>query len=176
MSLVEKLSIGKDWPNKINVLIEIPKGSSNKYEYDLTFDVIKLDRVLHSPFFYPVDYGFIPQTASKDGDALDAMVLTDSPVLPGILVSARPIGLLLMKDEEGTDHKILAVPSENPRYQEYQDLKDVPKHILKEIGHFFSEYKRLEGGKWAKVEGWKSKKEALKLITKAHQQFIKLTR
>ncbi len=171
MNLVETLPIGKNAPKEINILVEIPRGSSNKYEYDPELGVIKLDRVLHSPFFYPVDYGFIPQTSSQDGDALDAMILTDNPVLPGVLIGARPIGLLLMKDEEGLDHKILAVPANNPHYNEYQELKDVPSHIVEEIGHFFSEYKRLEGGKWAKVEGWQGKNRALRLIKKAHEEF-----
>ncbi len=162
----------ESFPHKVKVLIEIPKGSYNKYEYNLEDGVIELDRVLHSPFFYPVDYGFLPQTKGEDGDPLDAMVLTDSPTFPGVLVEAVPIGLFLMEDEEGIDHKILSVPAKNPHFNFIQDLSQVPKHYLDEIAHFFQEYKKLEGGKFSKVKGWEGKDKALELLKEARQRFL----
>jgi inorganic pyrophosphatase len=156
--------IGEQFPKVINTIIEIPKDTHNKYEYDEKLDVIKLDRVLHSPMHYPVDYGFIPQTRSKDGDHLDVMIITNSPVFTGCLVEVRPIGVLIMSDEKGEDEKILAVPDKNPSYDHIQKLSDVDDHFLKELVHFFSEYKRLENNKDVTVKGWLSRTESYKII------------
>jgi inorganic pyrophosphatase len=157
------ITVGEKSPEIVNAIIEIAQKTSNKYEYDEELDIIKLDRVLHSPMYYPVDYGFIPGTRSKDGDHLDIMVMTDSPVFTGCLMEARPIGLFVMEDEKGQDEKILAVPAKNPNFNHIQSLDDVSPHFLKEISHFFQEYKRLEN-KEVSVKGWLGRDEAYKLI------------
>ena len=158
------INVGNESPKIVNAIVEIPKQTSNKYEYDEEMDIIKLDRVLHSPMFYPVDYGFIPDTRSKDGDHLDVMIMTNSPVFTGCLMEVRPIGVLIMTDESGDDEKILAVPLKSPIYDETQKLSDVPEHFLKELVHFFTEYKRLENGKDVTVKGWLGRKEAYDII------------
>lgn len=165
------ITVGDQSPKIVNAIIEIPKNTSNKYEYDEKLDIIKLDRVLHSPMFYPVDYGFIPDTRSKDGDHLDVMVITQSPVFIGCLLEVRPIGVLIMTDENGDDEKILAVPLKNPNYNEMQKLSDVPEHLLKELIHFFTEYKRLEDGKDVTVKGWLGRKEAYEIIIESAKVF-----
>lgn len=170
------INIGDESPKIVNAIIEIPKNTSNKYEYDEKMDIIKLDRVIHSPMFYPVDYGFIPDTRSKDGDHLDVMVVTNSPVFTGCLLEVRPVGVLIMTDEAGDDEKILAVPLKNPNYNEFQKLSDVPEHLLKELVHFFTEYKRLENGKDVNVKGWLGRKEAYEIIresAKLYQEELK---
>lgn len=168
---IEKVKIGKNAPEEFNVLVEIPKGSHNKYEYDEKQNILKLDRILYSPFYYPTDYGLIPETHSKDGDHLDCMIVTQCPVFPGCVVKVRAVGLLEMSDEEGIDNKILAVPVENPYYKDINELEDVPPHLLKEITHFFDQYKRLEKGKETKVEGWKSKEDAIKVIKECQERY-----
>jgi len=157
------ISIGNKFPQIVNSIVEIAKETHNKYEYDEELDIIKLDRVLHSPMHYPVDYGFIPQTRSKDGDHLDVMIITNSPVFTGCLIEVRPIGVLIMNDESGDDEKILAVPLKNPNYDHIKNLKDVEPHFLKELVHFFTEYKRLEN-KNVSVKGWLNRTEAYKII------------
>ena len=162
--MFSKINTGDKSPQTVNAIIEIPQKTSNKYEYDEKLGVIKLDRVLHSPFYYPVDYGFIAATRSSDGDNLDVMVLTDAPTFPGCLMEVRPIGLFIMSDESGDDEKVLAVPAKNPRYNHIENISDVPEHLLKEISHFFSEYKKLEKNKTSNVKGWGSREEAYALI------------
>ncbi|MFZ1075431.1 MAG: inorganic diphosphatase [Minisyncoccia bacterium] len=129
---------------EMNVIIEIPKGSHNKYEIDKKTGVIKLDRVLHSAQDYPFDYGFVPQTHWDDGDALDVVVLTTYPLAPGILVEARPIGIMHMIDSGEPDEKVIAVAVGDPRYAHVQDIKDANPHLLKEIAHFFATYKQIQ--------------------------------
>src|SRR3989344_9089629 len=163
----KSLPIGEKYPEKVNSVIEIPRGGRNKYELDEELGMLKLDRVLQSPMFYPADYGFIPQTLAGDGDPLDILILTDSPVFPGCMVEARPIGLLKTEDEKGQDEKILAVPAKNPHYNNIDSLEKVEPHILKEIEHFFTEAKKLEPGKWAKVHGWEGKEKAHAMIKEA---------
>lgn len=166
------ISVGDHSPQIVNAIVEIPKETHNKYEYDEKLDIIKIDRVLHSPMHYPVDYGFIPQTRSKDGDHLDVMIITNSPIFTGCLIKVRPIGVLIMSDEKGDDEKILSVPLKNPSYDHVKSLKDVEDHFLKELVHFFSEYKRLEN-KSVTVKGWLNRTEAYKIIkesTKVYQQ------
>lgn len=157
------ITVGDKSPKIVNAIIEIAKQTSNKYEYDEDLDIIKLDRVLHSPMFYPVDYGFIPQTRSKDGDHLDIMVITNSPVFTGCLMEVRPVGALIMSDDKGDDEKILSVPLSNPNFDHIKKLSDVSPHLLKEIVHFFTEYKRLENKK-VKVKGWINRTEAYEVI------------
>ena len=157
------ITLGDQSPKIVNAIVEIAKQTTNKYEYDEDLDIIKLDRVLHSPMFYPVDYGFIPETRSKDGDHLDVMIMTNSPVFTGCLLEVRPIGVLIMSDEHGDDEKILAVPLKNPLYEETKKLSDVPEHFLKELVHFFTEYKHLEN-KEVVVKGWLNRKAAYDII------------
>jgi inorganic pyrophosphatase len=128
----------------MTVIIEIPKGSMNKYEIEKNTGLIALDRVNHTAQAYPFDYGFVPQTLWDDGDALDVVLLTTYPLAPGILVHARPVGIMHMIDGGEADEKIIAVPVSDPRFTEILDLKDVNKHTLKEISHFFSTYKQLQ--------------------------------
>lgn len=165
------ISIGDNSPQIINAIVEIPKETHNKYEYDEDLDIIKLDRVLHSPMHYPVDYGFIPQTRSKDGDHLDVMVITNSPIFTGCLIEVRPVGVLIMSDEAGDDEKILSVPLKNPSYDHVNNLKDVEEHFLKELVHFFSEYKRLENNKEVTVKGWLNRSEAYKIIKESFKVY-----
>ncbi len=160
------LDIGQDAPKNINVVIEIPKGSHNKYEYDEKLGVIKLDRVLHSAVFYPCDYGFIPQTRSEDGDHLDVLVVISESVFPGCVVAVRPIGVLDMEDEKGRDYKIIAVSQNDPKLANINDINDLDVHFKKEIVHFFTVYKELEE-KWVKVSDWKDKNEAYTIIQQA---------
>ena len=155
-------------PEELYVVIEVPRGSQNKYELDKESGAFFLDRVLFTSMHYPFDYGFVPKTLCEDGDPLDCLVLTTWPLMPGIVVRVRPIGLLIMEDEKGQDEKLLAVPVEkiDPRFAHIQDIKDLPKSILDEIKHFFEHYKELEPGKWVKVKEWKGKQEALEFVKK----------
>lgn len=152
-------------------VIEIPRGSRNKYEVDHKTGRVHLDRVLYTPFVYPVDYGFFENTLGGDGDPLDAMVLLEFPVLPGVVVKVRPVGVLPMEDDGGIDEKILCVPAGDNRWDHIQDIADVPQQTKDEIEHFFTHYKDLEPGKWVKCGKWDNKAAAEKLIAKAQQDF-----
>jgi inorganic pyrophosphatase len=145
--------------NGIEVVVEIPKGSRNKYEFDHTTGSIRLDRVLYSSVHYPTDYGFVPGTTSADGDPLDVLIIVEEPTFPGCHVWIRPIGVLLMRDEKGLDEKILAVPLADPRFDGIKDLAEIHDHWLAEIRNFFATYKMLEG-KETQVEGWQGAQEA----------------
>jgi inorganic pyrophosphatase len=162
--------IGENAPNTINAIVEIPARSSMKYEYDEKLDTIRLDRVLHSPMFYPVDYGFVPETRADDGDHLDVLVLMSQPAFPGCVLEVRPVGVLDMEDEEGRDWKILAVSTKDPRFKEVEKLDDVDNHLKDEIQHFFEQYKHLEN-KWATVKGWLDIDEAHKRIKESQERF-----
>ncbi len=171
----ESLPLGDKAPEVVNVVIEIQKGSHNKYEFDEKLGVFKLDRVLYSPFHYPLDYGFIPQTRSEDGDHLDAMVIGSDPVPQGCVVEARPIGMLRMIDQGEEDFKILAVQKKNPRFDTITDVADLEKfqpHLLKEISHFFETYKQLEK-KEVELKGWGNAEEAKTEIMKAAETYKK---
>ena len=158
-------------PEIIEVLIEIPKGSRNKYEWDPKEKMIRFDRMLFSAVHYPSDYGFIPDTLAGDGDPLDALVLVWEPTFPGCLIEARPVGLFKMWDEKGPDEKILCVPTKDPMWNVITNLKMVPKHLLLEIQHFFTIYKDLEKKKTS-VEGWEDREQALKVIAEARAAFL----
>ena len=155
---------------KLTVMIEIPKGSRNKYEYDKEKKIIKYDRMLYSSVHYPADYGFIPNTLAEDGDPLDALVLLWEPSFPGCVINVRPIGLFNMRDEKGTDEKVLCVPIGDPMWNHVKDLKEAPPHLLREIENFFDTYKKLEE-KETEVIGWADSKEALKVIEKARRAY-----
>lgn len=137
----------------VNVLIEIPAGSKNKYEFDKDMQAMALDRVLFASVQYPYDYGFIPNTLADDGDPLDGMVLMDQPTFPGCVIAARPIGMLEMIDGGDRDEKVLCIPAEDPRYNEVTSLKDIAPHRLEEIAEFFRTYKNLEK-KVTEILGW----------------------
>lgn len=147
-----------------DVVVEIPKGSRNKYEVDHVTGRVYLDRVLFTSFVYPVDYGFFENTLGLDGDPLDALVLLEVPVYPGVGVKVRPVGVLNMSDEAGSDAKIVVVPYKDPRWQHIQDLDDVPQQVRNEIEHFFRRYKDLEPGKFVNIDGWGGAAEAEQII------------
>lgn len=145
--------------NEMNVIIEIPRGSNNKYEIDKKTGLIALDRVLHSAQTYPFDYGFVPQTYWHDGDALDVVVLATNPFMPGILVRVRPVAFMNMVDDGDPDSKVIAVPVDDPRWKDVKDLKDLNPHTVKEIEHFFCTYKQLQG-KVCEISGFDGKEKA----------------
>jgi inorganic pyrophosphatase len=166
-----RLPIGSNAPRLINVVIEIPRDSVNKYEYDKKLHVFRLDRTLFSPVHYPGDYGFIPQTLALDGDPLDVLVLVEAPSFPGCLMEVRPIGVLKMVDQGKSDEKVLAVAESDPMYREIKDYSQVFPHLLREIEHFFSIYKDLEG-KRTEMSGWEGAEAAHKIIAESHKTFV----
>jgi inorganic pyrophosphatase len=153
---VSKLTAGKDAPRDINVVVEIPQGSGVKYEIDKESGALIVDRVVFTPMAYPAAYGFIPGTLADDGDPADALVLVSAPLVPGAVIRARPIGLLQMEDEAGTDEKIICVPHDkvHPEYTDIQEVAQLPAIKRDAIKHFFEHYKDLEKGKWVKITGW----------------------
>ena len=151
--------------SSVEAIVEIPRGSRNKYEMDHATGEIRLDRVLFASVHYPTDYGFIPNTESADGDPLDALVLVEEPTFPGCRVRIRPIGVLLMRDEKGLDEKILGVPLADPRFDGIRDISHVQKHWLVEIENFFNTYKVLEK-KEAEVRAWKDSTVAIRVLKK----------
>ncbi len=159
-------------PGCIHVVIEIPRGSRNKYEIDHTNGRVFLDRRLFSATVYPADYGFIPDTLSGDGDPLDALVLLEDPTYPGVWTEARPVGLMWMQDEAGPDAKIICVPPNEPRWRGVEDLDDLPIELLQEIQHFFDVYKMLEPGKESSTQGFEGAAAAWREIEESRARFI----
>ncbi len=166
------LPIGENAPDEVNAVIEVPTGQTNKYEYDKSLHVFRLDRPLYSSVHYPGDYGFSPSTLAADGDALDILVLNHEPTFTGCLVEARPVGMLEMLDQQVPDEKILAVAVSSPTHIGIRDLSDLAPHILREIEHFFAIYKELEG-KRTEVRGWLGLAEAHKVIREGQQSALK---
>src|SRR5436309_5726640 len=164
------LPIGDVAPDEVNAVIEIPRGQTNKYEYDKQLHIFRLDRNLYSPVHYPGDYGFFPSTLSLDGDPLDVLVLVDAPSFPGCVMEVRPIGVLNMLDQGTPDEKVLAVGKNNPRYRDVWNYSEIYPHILREITHFFSIYKDLEG-KRVETKGWNDASAARALITESQRSF-----
>ena len=159
----QNIPAGKDLPNVIYVVIEIPANSSPvKYEIDKDADALFVDRFMASPMFYPANYGYINHTLADDGDALDVLVVTPYPVVPGSVIRCRPVGVLNMTDEAGEDAKLLAVPHEKltQAYNHVQDISDLPEMLINQIKEFFENYKNLEKGKWVKVESWEGVESA----------------
>jgi inorganic pyrophosphatase len=156
---------------EIEVVVEIPKGTRNKYEADHDTGAIWLDRMLFTSTRYPEDYGYVPLTLAEDDDPLDALVLLEEPTFPGCHIRARPIGVFLMRDERGEDAKVLCVPATDPRSAEVTDLDDVAGHELDEIAHFFAIYKALEPGKDTEVQGWQGRLAAEAIIEASRQRF-----
>lgn len=157
----------------IDVIVEIPKGSRNKYEYDYEKKMIRYDRMIFSSMFYPSDYGFFPETLAEDGDALDALVLVSEPTFPGCVIEVSPIGLFKMFDEKGPDDKILCVPVSDPIWNKVTSLEEVNPHLIKEIEHFFQVYKDLEKKKVG-IEGWHDKADAVQAIHNAQQYYLEV--
>ncbi len=168
MNLWHEVGSGDEVPNIINVIVEVPKGSLNKYEIDKETGLIKLDRANYSSAAFPAEYGFVPQTLWDDGDALDVIILATFPIPTGILVKVRPVALMEMIDTGESDYKVIGVPVDDKRWEDVQDLDDINKHTIKEIQHFFETYKALKG-KPAVVEilGFKGKEATLEAVKKS---------
>jgi inorganic pyrophosphatase len=165
------LDPGAESPEIVRTIVEIPKNSSNKYEYDGKLGVFRMDRALYSPMHYPGDYGFIPGTLAEDGDPLDILVMVSEPTFTGCLIMARPVGLLEMIDGDEPDQKVLAVPTRDPRFDQIHTIDQVFRHALREIEHFFSIYKELEGKKTL-MRGWKGPREARETIRTARDRYL----
>ena len=173
MNLWKEIPSGPSAPEVVYAVVEIPKGSRNKYEYDKDKEAFALDRVLYSPFHYPAEYGIIPQTLWDDGDPMDILVLMDEATFPGCIIETRPIGVMRMIDGGDSDDKILGVPVNDPRFQEVKDVQDVPQAFLNEIIHFFQDYKKLEGKK-TEVLGWENTEKALEAIKHSMELYKKI--
>ena len=168
--LIDKLSIGRNPPDEINVIIEVPIGGEPiKYEMDKEAGTLFVDRFLYTPMRYPGNYGFIPHTLSEDGDPCDVLVANTRPLIPGSYIAVRPIGVMLMEDEAGGDEKIIAVPVPKltRRYENVHNYTDLPQITLDQIQHFFEHYKDLEKNKWVKLTGWGDAAKARQLISEA---------
>jgi inorganic pyrophosphatase len=164
---------GPESPEVVRAIIEIPQNSANKYEYDGTLGVFRMDRALYSPMHYPGDYGFIPGTLADDNDPMDVLVLVQQPSFPGCLIEVRPVGVLNMVDNDERDQKVLAVPTRNPRYDQIHTMDQIFSHVKREIEHFFTIYKELEG-KVTKMNGWGGPREARKAIQESRERYLEL--
>lgn len=173
MNYFKDIPSGENPPELINVVVEIPKGARNKYEYNEEKGYFALDRALYSAQVFPFDYGFLPQSKAGDGDPLDIVLLTSNPTFPGCVVEARPLGILMMEDENGEDSKVVVAPKKKlePRLAHIDTIEDIPEHTKKEIKDFFETYKRLEPNKWVKVKAWDSKDKAQEMIERAIQEY-----
>ena len=172
MNLLHDITPGKKIPNEINVIVEINKGSKNKYELDKETGLIMLDRVMYTSQDYPFDYGFVPQTHWHDGDPLDVVLLTTHPLVPGLLLTARPVGVLDMIDDGESDAKILAVPVKDPRFNDIKDLSDVNPHTIEEIKHFFETYKQIQK-KTVTIPTIRDAKAAMEVVTESIELYKK---
>ena len=167
---IDMIPTGDNPPESLNVIIEVPVGGEPvKYEFDKASGALFVDRFLHTAMFYPANYRFIPHTLSEDGDPVDCLVVSPTPVASGAVIRARPIGALLMEDEKGIDEKIIAVPTDklHPFYKRVGNYRDLPEIVIEQIAHFFEHYKDLEKGKWAKLKRWAEPAEAAELIRAA---------
>lgn len=174
MSHIDKIPVGRDAPNDVNVIIEIPANSKPvKYEMDKELGMMCVDRFLMTSMYYPCNYGYVPSTLSEDGDPVDVLVITPFPVFVGALIRVRPLGMLEMEDEHGIDAKILAVPISKlcPLYSQLEKPEDLPAPLLHTIRHFFEHYKDLEEGKWVKVKNWLGSEAAKAEILASAQRY-----
>jgi inorganic pyrophosphatase len=171
--LLYDIDPGPESPEVVRAIIEIPQNSANKYEYDGTLGVFRMDRALYSPMHYPGDYGFIPGTLADDNDPMDVLVLVQQPSFPGCLIEVRPVGVLNMVDNDERDQKVLAVPTRNPRYDQIHTMDQIFSHVKREIEHFFTIYKELEG-KVTKMNGWGGPREARKAIVESRDRYLEL--
>lgn len=170
MNLWHDVETGPEPPELIHVIVEIPARTRNKYEFDHEGGFLRLNRVLYSSLHYPGDYGLIPRTLYDDGDPLDVLVLVKEPTFPGCVITARPIGIFRMLDQNQADDKVLAVADDDPLYAEYHEIDDVPAHFLREVSHFFERYKDLEG-KRVQALGWEPRAVALERISHAQRLY-----
>lgn len=173
---IDAIKIGKNPPHEVNVVIEVPIGGEPiKYELDKEAGTLFVDRFLYTPMRYPGNYGFIPHTLSGDGDPCDVLIANTRPIIPGAVISVRPVGVLLMEDEGGEDEKIIAVPGPKltKRYDNVKNYTDLPEISLQQIEHFFTHYKDLEPNKWVKIIRWGDAAEALKLVSEAIERGAK---
>ena len=175
MGCLDNLGPGDKAPDIVNAVIEIPMGSSVKYEFDKDNCIVKVDRFLYTSMVYPFNYGFVPGTLEEDGDPVDILVISREPVVPGSLIEVVPIALLVMEDEEGIDNKVVAVPKAklDPLYASYKDVDDIPQYLKDKMKHFFEHYKELEPGKWVKVRDWKGAQIARERIREAIERYKK---
>lgn len=170
-----KIPCGKDLPDDFNVVIEIPANHAPiKYEIEKDADAIYVDRFVATPMFYPANYGYIPETLGEDGDPLDVLVVSPYPVMPGSVIRSRPVGILNMTDESGGDAKLVAVPHSKLTkiYDDVKELTDLPPLLIKQIEHYFENYKGLEEGKWVKVEGWDGREAARTEVMASRQRYL----
>lgn len=170
-NIFHRLTPGALPPEKVNCIVEIPRGSTNKYEYDKHLGVFKMDRTLYSPIFYPTEYGFIPQTLALDNDPLDIMVVCTFSTFPGCLIESRPIGVLRLEDSGFEDDKIIAVAVNDPRFKNVHDLSNLNTHFKKEVKHFWQTYVTLQPGKEISIKGWCGKDKAKAIVEKAIQDY-----
>lgn len=173
---IDAVSIGKNPPHEVNVIIEVPIGGEPiKYELDKDAGTLVVDRFLYTSMRYPGNYGFIPHTLSDDGDPCDVLVANTRAIVPGAVIAVRPVGVLIMEDEAGQDEKIVAVPTTKltRRYEKVENVQDLPDITLQQIEHFFAHYKDLEPGKWVKIVRWGDAEEARRLITEAMDRAAK---
>ncbi len=173
---IEKISIGKNPPHQVNVIIEVPMNADPvKYEADKDSGAIFVDRFIGTAMYYPCNYGFIPHTLSEDGDPADVLVVSDFPIISGAVIAVKPIGVLIMEDEKGMDEKILAVPAQklNSQFENIESYQDLPANLINKIKHFFEHYKDLESGKWVKVKGFEDEKKAKIIIEEAIKRYQK---
>jgi inorganic pyrophosphatase len=166
---------GPNCPELVRMIVEIPMHSGNKYEYDGALGVFRLDRPLYSPMYYPGDYGFIPGTVAEDGDPIDVLALVEQPSFTGCMIEVRPVGLLDMVDQDQPDQKILAVPNRSPRYEEIRAIEQVAPHIRRELEHFFTIYKELEG-KRTEMRGWLGPRQARDAILRSRETYLRRMR
>ena len=175
---IDAISIGKNPPEEVNVLIEVAIGGEPiKYEMDKASGALVVDRFLYTPMTYPGNYGFVPHTLSEDGDPIDVLIANTRPLVPGCVINVRPIGVLVMEDDGGKDEKIIAVPAPKltRRYDKVENYTDLPDITLKQIEHFFTHYKDLEPGKWVKIAGWQDVGTAKTMILDAVDRYRNAT-
>ncbi|AEV34574.1 Inorganic diphosphatase [Pseudovibrio sp. FO-BEG1] len=173
---IDRIPVGKNPPEDINVIIEVPVGGEPiKYEMEKESGAMYVDRFLYTPMRYPGNYGFVPHTLCGDGDPIDVVVVNQRPIVPGAVMSCRPIGVLIMEDESGQDEKIIAVPSSKltRRYESVHTIEDLPEITIKQIEHFFEHYKDLEPNKWVKITGIHGAEEAKRLIVESIERYGK---
>lgn len=171
---MDNIAVGSDVPNSVNVIIEIPANAEPvKYEVDKDSGALMVDRFMSAPMFYPANYGFVPHTLSDDGDPVDVLVVTPTPLVHGCVIPARPVGVLQMSDEAGQDAKVVAVPAGKlaPEYKDVTSYTQLPELLIQQIQHFFEHYKELEKGKWVKVDGWADADAAKQEILDSIQRY-----
>ncbi len=171
---LDAISLGANPPEEVNIVVEVPIGGEPiKYEMDKDAGTMVVDRYLYTPMRYPGNYGFIPHTLCGDGDPIDVVLISSRPLIPGCIIAVRPVGVLKMRDEKGMDEKIIAVPAPHitRHYEDVHDISALPEIQVRQIEHFFTHYKDLEGGKWAKMEGWGGHEEAHRLIVESIERY-----